>query len=136
MPATLDVYRVSGTAGNLDKPGAPILCYELLVDTNGGSVSGHAQINQAIGPPGGMIRIANVTGQVRELVFGGKVTLVIALQGTYLMPGPPPTQFVILEHFAANFATDQQWNGRGSFDYANGSQVVNDVPVASSKSPR
>jgi Domain of unknown function (DUF1842) len=134
MPTALDLYRVTGRAGNAGQPGSPVLHFDLLVNSSAGSISGQAHINQAIAPPSGEIHIHNVTGTVRELVFGGQITLLVALQGTYYRPGPPPTEYIVLEHFAAHFSVDQKWEGRGSFDYNNGSQVVNDVPVTSSRS--
>ena len=132
MPTSFDLYRVTGTAGNVGTPGAPILHYELLVNASTGSITGQAQITQAIPPPNGVIDIKNVTGVVRTLVFGGQVTHVVSLQGTYPQPGPPGTNYIILEHFTAHFVTNQQWDGRGSFDY--GPHTVNDVPVTSTKS--
>jgi hypothetical protein len=134
MPTALDLYRVTGKAGNVGTPGAPILHFDLLVDPSAGSISGHAHINQAVAPPDGEIHIHNVTGTVHELVFGGKVTRVVALQGTYDRVLPPPLILTIVERFAAHFSVDQKWEGRGSFDYNNGSQVVNDVPVTSHRS--
>jgi len=129
---SFDLYRVTGTAGNAGLPGAPILHFDLLVHAQTGSVSGQATITQAIAPPNNEITISNVTGQVRKLGFGaGPVTQVVALEGTYGQPGPPPTTYIILEHFRAAFATNAQWDGRGSFDYA--THVVNDVPVKSSE---
>jgi hypothetical protein len=134
MPTALELYRVTGKAGNVGTPGAPILHFDLLVDSSAGSISGQARINQAVAPPGGEIHIRNVTGTVRELVFGGEITLVVALQGTYHRSLPPPEILTILEHFAAHFKVDQRWEGRGAFDYNNGAQVVNDVPVTSNRS--
>jgi hypothetical protein len=134
MATPFDVYHVSGTAGNVGTPGAPILHFELLVHSATGSVSGQAQITQAVGPPGGLIQINNITGTVHTLVFGGTVTLLVALQGTYTQPGPPPTNYIIVEQFSAHFSVNSQWDGRGSFEYRNGTQVVNDVPVTSSRS--
>jgi hypothetical protein len=134
MPTALDLYRVTGRAGNVGTPGAPILHFDLLVNSSAGSISGQACINQAVVPPDGEIRIHNVTGTVRELVFGGQVTLVVALQGTYDRTLPPPLILTIIERFAAHFSVDQKWEGRGSFEYNNGSQVVNDVPVTSNRS--
>jgi hypothetical protein len=132
MPSSFDMYRVTGTAGNVGTPGAPILEFDLLVNSSTGNVSGHAQITQVVAPPGVRIDINNVTGKVRTLVFGGTVTLAVTLKGTYGQPGPPPTDFIILEHFLAQFSTNEQWDGRGSFDY--GTHVVNDVPVTCEKS--
>ncbi len=126
----LDLYRVTGTAGNVGLPGAAILHFDLLVHAASGSVSGQASITQAIAPPNGEITIANVTGQVRRLGFGtGPVTQVVALNVTYTQAGPPPTEYVILEHFTAHFATNAQWDGRGGFTY--GTHHVEDVPVKS-----
>jgi hypothetical protein len=134
MPTAFELYRVTGKAGNVGMPGSPILHFDLLVNSSAGSISGQARINQAVAPPSGEIHIHNVTGTVRELVFGGKVTLVVALQGTYYRSLPPPEILTIVEHFAAHLSVDQSWEGRGSFDYNNGGQVVNDVPVTSSRS--
>jgi hypothetical protein len=134
MPTSFDLYRVIGTAGNIGQLGAPILHFEVLVNASTGNVSGQAQITQALPPPSGVIDIKNLTGKVRQLVYGGQVTLLVALQGTYDRPGPPGTNFIILEHFSAHFATNPQWDGRGGFDYDNGAHVVNDVPVTSTKS--
>jgi hypothetical protein len=134
MPTALDLYRVTGRAGNVGTPGAPILHFDLLVNSSAGSISGHARISQAVAPPDGEIHIHNVTGTLHELVFGGKVTLLVALQGTYDRVLPPPLILTIVERFAAHFSVDQKWEGRGSFDYNNGSQVVNDVPVTSHRS--
>jgi Domain of unknown function (DUF1842) len=134
MPTALDLYRVTGRAGNVGTPGAPILHFDLLVNSSAGSISGQACINQAVAPPDGEIHIHNVTGTVRQLVFGGQVTLVVALQGSYDRALPPPLILTIVERFAAHFSVDQKWEGRGSFDYNNGSQVVNDVPVTSNRS--
>jgi hypothetical protein len=131
MPTSFNLYRVTGTAGNVGTPGAPILHFELLVNSSTGSVSGQAQITQAVNPPLD-IDITNVTGTVRKLIFGGKITLSVVLEGTYELRGPPPTQYIILEHFTAQFAVDEQWNGRGGFAY--GGHDVNDVPVAGTKS--
>jgi hypothetical protein len=133
MSSTFDLYRVTGTAGKVGTPGAPILHFELLVNASTGSISGQAQITQAIAPPNNVIDIKNVTGKALTTIFGGKITLHITLQGTYNQPGPPGTNFIILENFSAAFITDQQWDGSGGFEYGNGTHVVNDVPVKSSK---
>lgn len=134
MPTpSFDLYRVTGTAGNAGLPGAPILHFDLLVHASTGSVSGQANITQAIAPPNNNILITNVTGQVRQLGFGtGPATQVVSLHGTYGQPGPPPTTFIILEQFSAHFATNGSWDGRGGFDY--GGHKVSDVPVTSAKS--
>ena len=85
MPTALDLYRVTGRAGNVGTPGAPILDFDLLVNSSAGSICGQAHINQAVAPPDGEIHIHNVTGTVRELVFGGQITLVVALQDKPLL---------------------------------------------------
>ena len=38
---------------------------------------------------------------------------------------------MIVEHFAAHFSVDQRWEGRGSFDYNNGTQNVSDRAATS-----
>src|SRR5271170_6279031 len=134
MPTALDLYRVTGRAGHVGTPGSPILHFDLLVNSSAGTISGQAHINQAVAPPSDEVRIHNVTGTVHELVFGGKITLLVALQGTYDRALPPPLILTIVERFAAHFSVDQKWEGRGSFDYNNGAQVVNDVPVTSRRS--
>lgn len=92
-------------------------------------MSGQVQITQAIAPPNGNIHV-NVTGQLRQLGFGqGPVTQVVSLEGTSSQSLPPPAIGTVLERFIASFATDKQWNGRGSFSY--GGREVNDVPVHS-----
>jgi hypothetical protein len=128
MPESFDLYRATGTAGDIGLPGAPILHFDLLVNSSTGMVSGQAQITRAAAPPNGVIRIDNVTGRVRRLVVGGQVTLVVALQGTSYRLGSPSAELTVQEQFTAQFMTNPQ-DGRGSFDYGNGSQVVNDVPV-------
>jgi hypothetical protein len=132
MPTSLDLYRVTGTAGKVGTPGAPILHFDLLVNSNTGAVSGHASITQALPPPAGEILINNVTGKARKTIFGGTVTLAVSLQGTYEVKAPP-TDHIILEHFQASFVVNVQWDGRGGFDY--GSHSVDDVPVKSTVSP-
>src|SRR5271168_111405 len=98
MPTALELYRVTGKAGDVGMAGTPILHFDLLVDSNTGSISGQARINEAVAPPSGVIHIHNVTGTVRELVFGGQVTEVVALQGTYYRALPPPLILTIVEH--------------------------------------
>ncbi len=132
MATYLDLYRVTGAAGNVTTPGAPILSFDLLVNSSTGHVSGHAQITQVVAPPMIDIQVNNVSGRVRTLVFGGQVTLSVVLQGTYLHAAPPPMNYIVLEQFAAQFSLTEQWDGRGSFEY--GSTVIDDVPVASVKS--
>jgi hypothetical protein len=112
-PESFDLYRATGTAGDIGLPGAPILHFDLLVNSSTGIVSGQAQITWAAAPPNGVIRIDNVTGRVRQLVFGGRVTLVVALQGASFRPGPPPAGSTIPEQFAAQFSTNPHWDGRG-----------------------
>ena len=86
----MDLYRVVGEAGNIGKPGAPILQFELLVRAASGQVSGHAEINQGgLPPPHHAILINDVTGHVSHLgpLPGQQV---VTLKGTYLQSFPPP----------------------------------------------
>jgi Domain of unknown function (DUF1843)/Domain of unknown function (DUF1842) len=129
MATPFRLYRVSGTAGNVGTPGAPILSFDLLVNSSTGNASGHASIVQTLPPPLGTIHISNATGKVTNLVFGGTVSHGVALQGTYVRPVPPIEPIVIEEKFAAHFVVDVNWDGRGSFEY--GGSDVNDVPVTS-----
>ncbi len=131
MSANFDVFVVHLTAGNLGIPDKPILNCSLLVHAATGKISGQAQINQFVAPPGGHIVIHNLSGQVRRLGFGhGPVTQVFSLEGTFNQPGPPPTHHIVLQHFRAHFATDSQWNGRGGFEY--GAHDVEGVPIRNS----
>ena len=43
MPTALDLYRVTGRAGNVGTPGAPILHFDLLVNSSAGTISGQAR---------------------------------------------------------------------------------------------
>lgn len=127
--AGFDLYRVDGFAGNAGTPGAPILHFALLVHASTGKVSGQVQITQAVAPPDGSTHV-NVTGQLRQLGFGqGPVTQLVSLEGTYPYSLPPPAIGSVIEQFSASFATDKQWNGRGSFSW--GGREASDIPVHS-----
>lgn len=128
MVTNLELYPVQATMGNVGLAGAPILHLHLLVNAATGKVTGQASITQAIPPPNGNITISNVTGQVRKLGFGhGPVTQIVALEGTYVQFGPPPSEIAIVLPFRAHFATDSDWNGRGGFEY--GWHDVEGVPI-------
>jgi hypothetical protein len=133
MATDFDLYRVTGTAGNVGTPGAPILYFDLLVHANSGAVSGQARIIQAIQGPAGNIQITNITGLARKLIFGGTLSLSVTLNGTYDVSGPPDEPIIFVEKFEAHFVVDQQWDGRGGFSYRNGATMINDVPVTSTK---
>jgi len=116
-------------AGNVGMPGSPMLHFDLLVDSTTGYASGHARITQVVAPPGVNIHIRNVTGTVCSHAIMTRVLVSVALSGTYDQKGPPPTDYIIVQPFAAQFSLDAQWDGRGSFNY--GPNVINDVPVTS-----
>jgi hypothetical protein len=126
MPTNFLMKRINGTAGNVGLPGAPILYFDLLYNSSTGALSGHASIVSASPPPLGNIVISNVTGKVTNMIFGGTLSHIVTLQGTYqrVINEPP---LIIEEQFAAYFQVDSNFDGRGSFEY--GGNVVNDVPV-------
>jgi Domain of unknown function (DUF1843)/Domain of unknown function (DUF1842) len=128
MPTAFLLKRITGTAGNVGLPGAPILYFDLLYNTSTGAVSGHACIVSAVPPPFGNIVISNVTGKVTTAIFGGTVSHIVTLQGSYQISIQDPP-LIIEQKFSASFQVDSNFDGRGSFDY--GGNIVNDVPVTS-----
>jgi hypothetical protein len=119
------LYRACGTVGNAGMPGAPILHYSLLVDAPTGAVSGVVHITQAIAGSGSNISV-NVKGQIRGLGFG-PITKLVSLEGEYVQSVPPPAIGSYLGKLTAHLAVDNNWNGRGGFEY--GPNHVEDVPV-------
>lgn len=126
MPTGLQNKRLSGTAGNVGLPGAPILHFDLLYNASTGALSGHACIVSASPPPLGQIVISNVTGKVTNMIFGGTLSHIVTMQGTYQisLQNPP---IIFEQSFAAYFQVDADFDGRGYFEY--GGNIVNDVPV-------
>ncbi len=118
-------YLVKGTIGNVGLPGAPVAYFSLVVVPGAHSVSGVVEIKQSVTPPGGNITV-QVTGAVRATGYG-KVTQIVALQGQYSVPFPPPAIGELEQKFTAHLAIDGAWNGTGGFTY--GGQSVENVPV-------
>lgn len=129
MNNNTSTYRVTGTAGDVGKPGAPILHFDLIVVAATGSVSGIAVITQAVASPGGSIEV-QVTGQVRPAGLGS-ITQLVAFSGTYVYDFPPPAIGHLQAHLSAHFAVDAAWNGRGGFTYLG--HQIDDVPVAAQR---
>lgn len=124
------VKKVTLTAGNQGMAGAPVLHLVLLVDQDDGSVTGKGVITQAVAPPGGVQAVSNITGQVRALGFG-PATQVLMLKGVIISTLPPPAIGTIEAPFSAYFVTDNDWVGKGGFDY--GPRKIADVPVRPSE---
>jgi Domain of unknown function (DUF1842) len=123
----LNAYLVRFAMGRVGLPGAPVLHVAAVVNAPTGRMSGHARITQAIAPPGGMIAISDVTGQIRSLGFGESVR-VVTLSGTYEDSFPPPAIGTVTQDFSATLVLEQdRWTGQGSFSY--GQHHIDDVPV-------
>ena len=123
----LDAYLVRFVVGNVGLMGAPVLHVAAVVDAPTGRISGHARITQAIAPPGGMIAINDLTGQIRSLGFGESVRAV-TLSGTYEYSYPPPAIGTETLDFSATLVLKQdEWTGQGTFTYGNAH--IDDVPV-------
>jgi len=131
MANPMPTKRLKGTAGNVGLPGAPILYFDLLYNTSTGALSGHACIVSASPPPFGHIVISNVTGKVLTSIFGGTISHVVTLQGTYQQP-LPAGPIIIEQSFAAYFLLGSNFDGRGSFEF--GGTLVKDVPVTCTSS--
>jgi len=124
----LGLYLVNGVAGKEGMPGAPLLHFSLLVDAPTGKVTGHAVQTQAVAPPGNEIKINDISGMVRATGLG-KLTKIVALEGSALISFPPPAIGSYLAPFSAHFAVDDAWNGVGGWTL--GHTSVEDVPVKS-----
>jgi hypothetical protein len=128
MANTFDSVRViTLTAGNQGMPGAPILTMALLIDGADGTVQGKGEISQAVAPPYGELPVSNITGQIRAMGFG-PATMSLALKGTIFTPLKPPAIGTVEIPFSAFFVTDNDWMGRGYFNYP--PNDVTDVPIA------
>jgi Domain of unknown function (DUF1842) len=123
----IDVYLVKFLVGNVGMPGAPILHVSAMVDAPTGDITGHAEITQAVAPPGGIIRIKHLHGHVRLFALDPAVR-VVTLTGCYTFSFPPPAIGEALAPFSATLVIGHDdWNGRGSFSSGGGD--VSDVPV-------
>ena len=128
MANTFESVRVvTLTAGNCGMPGAPTLKMVLMIDQADGTVQGKGEISQALAPPYGELAVSNITGQVRAMGFG-PATMSLALKGTIFTPLKPPAIGTVEIPFSAFFVTDNDWVGRGYFNYP--PNDVTDVPIA------
>ena len=128
MANTFESVRVvTLTAGNCGMPGAPILKMVLMIDQADGTVQGKGEISQALAPPYGELAVSNITGQVRAMGFG-PATMSLALKGTIITTLKPPAIGTLEIPFSAFFVTDNDWMGRGYFNYP--PNDVTDVPIA------
>lgn len=124
------VNMVTLTAGNQGMAGAPILTMALMIDQEDGSVHGKGEITQAVAPPYGQQAVSNITGQCRAMGFG-PATRALTLKGTIYRTLPPPAIGTFEIPFSAYFVTDNDWVGKGQFDYP--PNDVTDVPIAPTK---
>jgi hypothetical protein len=128
MANTFESVRVvTLTAGNCGMPGAPILKMVLMIEQADGTVQGKGEISQALAPPYGELAVSNITGQVRAMGFG-PATMSLALKGTIITTLKPPAIGTVEIPFSAFFVTDNDWVGRGYFNYP--PNDVTDVPIA------
>jgi hypothetical protein len=119
--ALLGAYNVKGTLGDTALLGAPIVHFNLVVVPSQNSISGSAEIIQAIAPPNGQLFIKNLKGQIHATGYG-PVTQVVALEGDYTVG-----ESYALIPFKAYMSINDQWEGSGSFTY--GTQTIGSVPV-------
>ena len=123
------IEHISGTAGEVSVPGAPIMNFTLAIFIgpliNGkppvGLVSGHIEIGQAVHP--GHPIASSVTGQ--SYAVGGRQ--VIVFTGQYAVSLPPPAIGEIEQKISAVLVLESRTGGHGSFTY--GGHSVVDVPV-------
>jgi hypothetical protein len=119
----IDLYLLKFELGNLDLPGAPVLHVSAAVDAPTGTLTGQAEITQAIDPPAGDIRINDLQGKILSFPSGR----VIVLRGTYRFSFPPPAIGEGTAKFeAAVFLDGKEWQGEGWFTY--GGHDVENVP--------
>ena len=120
------LYNVKGTLGNVGLPGAPICQFNLVVHPSSHDVSGIVNITQAIAG-------SDITVQVNGKIFAtglGNVTQVVSLYGNYTFFFPPPQIGQATVHFEAHLAIDNEWKGKGGFEYGYGAKhIIEDVPV-------
>jgi hypothetical protein len=74
------VYLANFSVGNVGLPGAPVLYVQALVNAANGSISGHAEIKQAINPPPGTIH--NLTGQIVGILLRDVPMRMVTLSGS------------------------------------------------------
>jgi hypothetical protein len=117
-----EVKNVQLIVGNVGMAGAPIVHLTLAIAD--GVAGGIAEITQAI--QGGDHKFP-VAGKVYHTGLG-KDTLLISLQGEFIVCFPPPAIGCYLAQFHASLAVDASTCvGKGGFSYGN--THVEDVPV-------
>jgi len=119
--ALIGAYNVIGTLGNIKLEGAPVMHFNLVVVPSKNTVSGSAEIIQAIAPPNGQLFIQNLKGQIHATGYG-PVTKIVALEGNYTVG-----ESGVLIPFKAYMSINDNWEGSGSFTY--GTKTVENVPV-------
>ncbi len=124
------VLRLYLLAGNLSTPGAPMLQLALGFNPDTGTLNGEAVITQAVPPPNGHIVVRHVAGTAHLLGYGPAVQ-VLAIQGEFNVPLPPPAIGILTEKFQCVFVTDLAWHGHGTFTYGN--HTVKNVPIEPAK---
>jgi hypothetical protein len=119
-----EVKNVKLIVGNVGMPGAPILHLTLAIA--GGIVGGLAEITQAIQGPNSDHKFP-VTGKVYHTGLG-KDTLLISLEGEFLICVPPPAIGCYIAKFHSSLALDPStFAGTGGFNY--GGTHIENVPA-------
>jgi hypothetical protein len=120
-----DVKNAALVVGNVGLPGAPIVHLTLAI-SDSGSVGGMAKITQALQPPNDS-HIFPVTGKCYHTGLG-KDTLLMSLEGEFIICVPPPAIGCYLAQFHASLGVaPTTFVGEGGFSYA--STHVEKVPV-------
>jgi hypothetical protein len=123
---TVGYYQVKLQVQHEGFAGAPVLHLDLGVNAGTGQVVGSAQITQALPPPHDTTVIPMVAGSILHTGLGGD-TLLVHLTGAYVVPLLPPAIGSYLVQFSTALAVSADWNGKGSFSYAN--HVITDCTV-------
>lgn len=120
---SIEMYLLKFELGNVGMPGAPILHVSAGVNAPTGTITGQAEITQAVAPPEGSIRINDLQGRINNFPSGR----VITLRGTYQFSFPPPAIGEGTATFEAVVLLDaNEWQGEGWFRY--GGHEVENVP--------
>lgn len=118
MSNPIGYYHVKLRVAQQGPVGAPVLHLNLGVDAPTGRIVGAAEIDQSLPPPYGKVLIPQVTGEIFHTGFG-KDTRLVHLTGQYVVSLPPPAIGSYLAQFSTALAVDEDWNGKGSFNYGN-----------------
>jgi hypothetical protein len=124
----IELYLVKLLVGDEGTPGAPLLHLSLAVDAPTGTITGQAEITQAIPPPEGDIRINDLRGTIEVLPLRPHPMRIVSLTGTFVHYLPPPQIGQVTEKFSATLLIGEgDWEGFGTFVY--GRHKVGPVPV-------